>query len=115
MKTNLKQDQMWNERFQKSIFDLTDEERAILKQESQERKLRRQNESRENSINLCNLSMRRIKELEEIADKSSVNFVHNKNSNSITVFGEFCNIKNFLKNSKISNNANYLLGMKTSY
>lgn len=113
LETNLKSNQTWNERFQKSIFDLTEEERSILKQEAREKRLHKQ--GKENSINLCNLSSKRINELEMIANNSNVNFIHNKNSNSVTIFGQFENMKNFLKESKITNNVNYLFGMKTSY
>lgn len=113
LETNLKPNQTWNERFQKSIFDLTEEERNILKQEAKERRLQKQ--GKENSINLCNLSRSRINELETIANDSNVNFVHNKNSNSITIFGQFDNMKKFLRKSKITNNIDYLFGMKTSY
>lgn len=115
MKTNLKESQTWNERFQKSIFDLTEKERQILKQEAKERRLQKQGQEKENSINLCNLSTKRINELEVIANESSVNFVHTENSNSVTVFGKFDNVRKFLRKSRISNNINYLVGLKTSY
>ena len=110
-KTNLKENQLWNERFQKSIFDLTDGERAILKKEAQERRAKKNENS--SSINLMNLSKKSISRLEDAASKSNVNIIHS--SNSVKVSGDFESMKSFLKNSGISNNANYLFGMKTSY
>ena len=108
--TSLKRDQLWNERFQKSIFDLTDGERKILKEEAQERRSKKNDN---NSINLMNLSKKSISRLEDIANKSNVNIIHS--SNSVKISGNLKDMKNFLKNSGISNNANYLFGMKTSY